>query len=274
MRGAPRISCTARSPANNCGVAARSQHTPRGGEWPRREARSSLELRWRQSPYASRSNSPSDAVCYCFGLQGDRRRLAHRRREPGVRHFRVVLFEPPTAPTSVGTHQFWRVVSIRHHIVRFLELCHYPACRRREHYVTSSRLGHLVEIWPISTEFMRGSKVSTLSGVSMPSAGLTRTDTITIEYILESVHTRPLQRLTQGALRDSEARALASRQSEVCERNPRINVSVRCVQSESCCDPSGATLHPNEHGEEGAHLHRLIDNPDPRWLRLVTSKAN
>jgi len=72
----------------------------------------------------------------------------------------------------------------------------------------------------------------------------------------------------------SEARALASQQAKVCERNPRIDVSVRCVQSESYCDPGVATLHPNEHGEEGAHLHRLIDNADPRWLRLVTSKAN
>ena len=29
---------------------------------------------------------------------------------------------------------------------------------------------HLVEIWPISAEFMRGSKMSTLSAVNMPSA--------------------------------------------------------------------------------------------------------
>ena len=67
---------------------------------------------------------------------------------------------------------------------------------------------------------------------------------------------------------------LASRQSEVCERNTRVDVRAGCAHCGSERVPGGATRHPYEHGVERAHSHRLIAIADPHRLRLVTCKAN
>ena len=63
---------------------------------------------------------------------------------------------------------------------------------------------------------------------------------------------------------------LASRQSEVCERNTRVDVRAGCAHCGSERVPGGATRHPYEHGVERAHSHRLIAIADPHRLRLVT----
>ena len=67
---------------------------------------------------------------------------------------------------------------------------------------------------------------------------------------------------------------LASRQSEVCERNTRVDMRAGCAHCGVPTRPGGATRHPYEHGVERAHSHRLIAIADPHRLRLVTCKAN